>query len=156
LTIVAEYLRHLQKAGVYDNTTIVIVSDHGIVGNIRDRSTRAVAGGTEDELFVRTRSLLLVKGRGATGRLRTSETFMPNAEVPRIVCEDIGGCVNPYLANRPIAVLGRNDPFVVSFVPWQFTLQRPDAFVIHRQLVLTGKDPFDAKGWKAKSPVGAE
>ena len=32
---------------------------------------------------------------------------MPNAEVPRIVCEEIGGCVNPYLGDRPIAAAGR-------------------------------------------------
>ena len=72
---------------------------------------------------------------------------MPNAEVPRIVCEEIGGCANPYLGNRPIAADGRDDPFFVSLVPWQFSLQHPDAFVIEAQLVLSGKDPYDAKGW---------
>jgi hypothetical protein len=151
LIIVAEYLRHLQEAGVYDNTTVVLVSDHGVAApDVKDRSARAVAGGTDTNLYVRSRSLLMVKRRGATGPLQTSEEFLPNAEVPRIVCEDIGGCVNPYLDNKPIAVLGRNDPWIVSFVPWQFTAQRPDAFDINQQYELTGKDPFDVNGWKEK------
>lgn len=157
LSIVAQYLRHLREAGVYDNTTVVVVSDHGVQGaNIQDRSTRAVEGGTTSNLYVRSRSLLLVKERGATGPLRTSETFLPNAEVPRIVCQTIGGCVNPYLGNKPIDVMGRNDPFVVSFVPWQFTAQRPDAFVIRQQYVLTGKDPFNVKNWRKKGSGAPE
>ena len=97
--------------------------------------------------YVRTRSVLLVKEIAASGPIRISEAFMPNAEVPRILCEEIGGCVNPYLSDRPIAALGRDDPFFVSIVPWQFSLQRPDAFVIQAQLVLSGKDPFASAGW---------
>lgn len=148
LLMAGDYMNFLKNAGVYDNTTIVIVSDHGIVGPVADRSSRAVAGGTTSPDFVNTRSLLLVKPRGATGKLGIAETFLPNAEVPRIVCEDIGGCVNPYLGNRPIATEGRDDPFYVSIVPWQFSLQKPKAFVIEKQLVLSGKDPYDARGWK--------
>jgi hypothetical protein len=152
LLLVADYMRYLKREGVYDNTRIVIVSDHGIVGPVQDHSTRAVAGGTEGGNYVRTRSLLLVKPRNATGPLQISETFMPNAEAPRIVCEEIGGCVNPYLDNRPIESNGRDDPFRVSIVPWQFNLQNPESFVIERQLVLTGKDPFDSRGWKETNP----
>jgi hypothetical protein len=148
LEIVAGYLDFLKRAGVYDNTEIVIVSDHGIVGPVIDRSSRAVAGGTWDNKYVRTRSVLLVKKIGAHGEVRTDETFTPNAEVPRIVCERIGGCVNPYLGGRPITAQGRDDPFFVSLVPWQFSRQKPDAFVIHTQLVLQNKDPYDARNWK--------
>jgi hypothetical protein len=147
LLSVADYLEFLKRAGVYDNTKIVIVSDHGIVGPVEDRSTRAVAGGTSAAKFVRTRSVLLVKERGATGALRVSETFMPNAEVPRIVCEEIAGCVNPYLNNKPIVADGRDDPFLVTIVPWQFSAQKPRSFVIEEQLALKGKDPFNAEGW---------
>ncbi len=148
LQIVTDYLDVLKRAGVYDNTEIVIVSDHGIVGPVVDRSSRAVAGHTWDDKYVRMRSVLLVKKIDAHGDVRVNETFTPNAEVPRIVCERIGGCVNPYLGGRPITAQGRDDPFYVSLVPWQFSLQKPDAFVIHTQLVLQNKDPYDARNWK--------
>jgi len=148
LLATADYMDFLKSAGVYDNTTIVIVSDHGIVGPVEDHSTRAVAGGTEGDDYVRTRSVLLVKDVGASGPLRISEEFMPNTEVPRIVCEQIGGCINPYLGGRTIAAHGRDDPFYVSIVPWQFNLQNPDSFVIDEQWVLRGKDPYAARGWQ--------
>jgi len=147
LLMTANYLDFLKTAGVYANTKIVIVSDHGIVGDVEDHSSRAVAGGTQANAYVRTRSVLFVKEIGAEGALRVSEEFVPNAEVPRIVCEEIGGCINPYLDNRPIAALGRDDPFYVSLVPWQFSLQQQDAFVVKRQLALRGKDPYDSQGW---------
>lgn len=152
LKLAADYLDFLKAQGVYDATKIVIVSDHGIVGPVEDRSTRAVAGGTTANPFVRTRSVLLVKEVGASRPLSISEEFLPNAEVPRIVCEEIGGCVNPFLGNRTIAPHGRDDPFFVSIVPWQFTAQKPNAFDIKAQLVLQGKDPYDAKGWAMVEP----
>jgi hypothetical protein len=148
LLAVADYLDFLKEAGVYENTKIVIVSDHGIVGPVEDHSTRAVAGGTMANVFVRTRPVLLVKEIGAGGPMKVSEDYLPNAEVPRIVCKEIGGCINPYLAGRTIEAHGRNDPFMVSLVPWQFSMQQPKAFVIHTQLALAGKDPFDRKGWQ--------
>ncbi len=43
--------------------------------------------------------------------------------------------------------LSEVDPFQVSLVPWQFSLQEPDAFVIRSQLTLKGRDPYDARGW---------
>lgn len=147
LLAVVRYMDVLKQAGVYDNTLVIIVSDHGIVGPVEDRSTRAVAGGTVAREFVRTRSVLLVKEPGAIGDLRISEAFMPNAEVPRIACEQIGGCVNPFLGGIPIETRGRDDPFEVAIVPWQFNLQQPDAFVVQQQLELRGRDPYDASGW---------
>lgn len=148
LLSVADYLDFLKSQGVYDNTRILIVSDHGIVGPVADNSSRARAGRTQFREFVRTRSLLLVKPRGAGGPLAISEEFLPNAEAPRLACEEIGGCANPYLGGKPIATLGRDDPFRVTIVPWQFNLQNLDSFVIREQYELSGRDPFNARGWK--------
>lgn len=148
LLIVADYFDKLKELGVYDNTRIVIVSDHGIVNGVEDRSTRAIAGGTNDDYGVATRSVLWVKKEGARGAMATSEEFMPGADVPRIVCEQIGGCVNPYLDNKTIDRHGREDPYVVTFTPWQFSRQYKTKFHIQEQRELRGKDPFDASGWR--------
>jgi hypothetical protein len=153
LQIVADYMTWLQQAGVYDNTKIVIVSDHGIVGDVEDTSSRAKAGGTTDKIFVRSRSVLLVKDRNSHGPLRASEEFMPNAEVPRLVCQEIGGCTNPYLDNKSIEAHGRDQPFVVDIVPWQFTAQEPNRYKIKSQHVLTSRDPYDVKGWQRPSTL---
>lgn len=148
LLLVRDYMQWMKKAGVYDNTKIVIVSDHGIVGPVVDHSSRAIQGGTQSNKFVRSRSVLLVKDRQTHGKLFIDETFMPNAEVPRIVCTEIGGCKNPYLNDKPVEALGRDDPFVVSFVPWQFNLQKNDEFVILHQMRLIGRDPYSRAAWQ--------
>jgi hypothetical protein len=148
LLAVADYLDYLKAQGVYDNTRILVVSDHGIVGPVTDLSSRAITGGTQAPEFVRTRSLLLVKPRGATGSLAVSEEFLPNAEAPHIACMELGGCVNPYLHDKPISPLDRTVPFQVTMVPWQFNLQKPDSFVVLERYSLEGGDPFNARGWK--------
>lgn len=153
LLLVADYFRWMKEAGVYDSTKIVVVSDHGIVGPIEDHSSRALAGGTKDAAYVRSRSMLMVKDRQAHGTLRVSEAFMPNAEVPRIVCEEIGGCVNPYLDHRTIEAHGRDKPFYVSFVPWQFNLQELQSFKILSEMAVVDRDPYDRNGWVKEPPA---
>jgi hypothetical protein len=146
-------LRWLRVQGVSDNTMVVVASDHGIVGPVEDRSTRAVAGGTQGRLFVPSRSLLLVKPPGARGPLRTSEEFLPGAEVPHLVCEVIGGCTNPCLGGVPIEARGRDAPFRGSLVPWPANAQGRKSYHVTRELVLLNRDPYDRRGWKdAASP----
>ena len=152
LRLVADYFDWMRQAGVYDNTKIAIVSDHGINGSVVDKSSRAVAGGTTRNLYVRSRSALFVKERGARGPLRISEEFTPNAEVPRIVCEEIGGCVNPYLDGKTIEAHGRDRPFYVDFVPWQFRRQGRNRFTVRKRMVLKNGRPYDARDWKEIGP----
>jgi len=153
LLLTADYFRWMKQAGVYDNTKIVIVSDHGIADlPVEDRSSRARLGGTTGSLYVNSRSVLLVKETNAGGDIRTSDEFLPNAEVPRIACQEIGGCTNPYLGGKPIQALGRDDPFLVDFVPWQFTQQRPTEFKIEREFSLRNRNAYDARNWREESP----
>ncbi len=148
LLLVADYFDFLKAEGVYDNTKIIIVSDHGIVGPVRDRSSRALKGGTSEGDFVRSRSVLLVKDEGRRGAMTTSEEFMPNAEVPRIACEQIGGCVNPFRGDKTIEAHGRDAPFYVARTPWRFNRQGPTSLVIEKEVALVNRDPYDAKGWQ--------
>jgi hypothetical protein len=147
LLIVTDYLNFLRQEDVYDNTTIVIVSDHGIVGPVEDRSSRALAGGTTDNFHVRSRSVLLIKESGDEGQLSVSDEFLTNADVPSVVCRVIGECINPYLNDRVIRHEGRNDPFIVSFVPWQFSAQKPSEFVIEAQFEMRNKNAYIAENW---------
>ena len=148
LLLLADYFDWMKHSGVYDNTKIVIVSDHGISSNVEDHSSRAIAGGTVDSRFVKSRSVLLVKELGAKGPVSIDEPVAPNAEDPAMVCEDIGGCHNPYLNNKPIIAAGRDNPFFVTYVPWQFNKQQSDAFRILDVDVVLNKEPYDADSWR--------
>ena len=70
---VSKYITKLKENGVYDNTKIIIMSDHAWsltgVNNI-------------DEKIVYNNSLLMVKDYNATGELKTDWDFMTSADVP--------------------------------------------------------------------------
>lgn len=95
---VGEWLKYLKEEGVYDNTKIIIVADHGYY-----------LYQTEEFLFPELKlekkhyvdignyfPLLMVKDFNAHG-FTTSDEFMTNADVPAIACDGlIENPVNPF------------------------------------------------------------
>lgn len=83
---VGDFFEYLQKNGVYDNTRIVIVADHG-------------ASGKEDcfewnEKFEKIgpghlHPLLMFKDFGSSGKLKVDESFMTNADAPVLITKGI-------------------------------------------------------------------
>lgn len=72
LNIVYEYIQQLKELGVYEQSTILVISDHGI---------------TETEC---TSPLFLVKPRGASGTLQISDAPVSQMDLMATVMEDIG------------------------------------------------------------------
>jgi arylsulfatase A-like enzyme len=71
----------LKENNAYDNTRIIIVSDHG--GNISNISNNiTLPNGTPLASYT---ALLMVKDFDAQGRLKTDNTFMTNADMPSLV-----------------------------------------------------------------------
>lgn len=95
---VGKWLEHLKEIGVYDNTRIIIVADHGFAMN--QFSYMAFDNVPVDaEGF---NPILLVKDYDSKGDLVTDNTFMTNADVPTIAVENvIENPVNPY-TGKPI------------------------------------------------------
>lgn len=97
---VAEWLDYLRENDVYDNTRIIIVSDHGRDLGIAEEMIHDIG---EEELFDVTRynALLMVKDFGATG-FETSDEFMTNADVPTLSMAGlIENPINPF-TGKPI------------------------------------------------------
>ena len=106
--LIGRWLAHLKENGVYDNTRIVIASDHG--GSSResrfekdDALDNAVTGGQ-----YRGRGhyhcLLMYKDFGARGAMALDrKTFMTNADVPSLLLRGFaeGGAANPF-TGKPI------------------------------------------------------
>ena len=83
----AEWLDDLKEKDVYDNTRIIIVSDHGM-------------GNSDDPVTERGLSTLLVKDFGATGLLKSDSSFMTNADTPALATEGIiENARNPFTNN---------------------------------------------------------
>ncbi|MBQ9872015.1 MAG: YidC/Oxa1 family membrane protein insertase [Eubacterium sp.] len=129
---IGKWLDYLREKGVYDNTRIIIVSDHGY--HLYQVPDMVFVVGKRlidtDNYF----PLLMVKDFYAKG-FSTSDTFMTNADVPYLAVKDlIQDPVNPFTGN-PIAI---------------------DEKTAHDQLITTSMDwnvatnngcTFNASGW---------
>lgn len=91
---IGEWLDYLREEGVYDNTRIIIVSDHGYEQQVDALSYE------EDGYTMSVQPvfpLLMVKDFNSEGELVTSDEFMTNADVPTLAVQGlIENPVNPY------------------------------------------------------------
>ncbi len=107
LLSLGDWLTWLKESGVYDNTRIIVVSDHGwILAQIQqgildagDEAWEYNPLGTREDVM-EFNPLLLVKDFGATGEIQTDTSFMTNADVPTLAMKDlISNPVNPFTGN---------------------------------------------------------
>ena len=101
-----QWLDHLRENGVYDNTRIIIVADHGF--NLYQLEQLAFGPGP-GENPVAFNPLLMVKDFGAAG-FRTDTSFMTNADTPTLAMDGlIESPVNPF-TGKPINSEAKNAP----------------------------------------------
>lgn len=81
--MLARWLDHLRELGVYDNSRIIISSDHG---SNTDHPHLDEFG---RDVFARYNPLLLIKDFSGKGPLRTDTAFMTNADVPTLALDSI-------------------------------------------------------------------
>ena len=94
-----KWFDYLRENGVYDNTRIIIVGDHGVNMDVIDELLIDNGrGGIVD--IGRYNPLLLVKDFGSTG-FSISQEFMTNADVPTLaVAGLIADPVNPFTGKQ--------------------------------------------------------
>ena len=149
-----EWFEYLQKEGIYENTRIIIVSDHGFsLGQFDDLIFSNISEKPFDVQGVNP--LLMVKDFGASGFI-VDDTFMTNADVPTIATKDIiSDPVNPYTGKK-ISSDAKNDPLYVSTsTNWNVSTNHGNTFkttvgdedVQATWYQVTG-NMFDEKNWK--------
>ena len=90
-----KWFDYLRENGVYDNTRIIVMSDHG--GTMEQFSELLADDGMDAESFA---SLLMVKDFNSRG-FTTSDEFMLSADVPLLAVKDvIADPVNPFSGRR--------------------------------------------------------
>ncbi len=93
------WFNYLKENGVYDNTKIIIVSDHGrnVVSPCFNNFSEVEEERKEYSFY---HPLLLVKDFNASGELSVSNDFMTNADVPAIATSHLANAVNPFTGNE--------------------------------------------------------
>ncbi|WP_034449814.1 membrane protein insertase YidC [Butyrivibrio sp. AE2032] len=135
-----KWFDYLRENGVYDNTRIILVADHG-----RDLGQFGITCGDQDmEYFM---PLLMVKDFNATG-FTVSEEFMTNGDTPALATEGlIDDPVNPF-TNNPINSDAKNGPQNIFFSnEIDVDVNNGNTFLPGKWYVLEG-DPHDPASWR--------
>lgn len=138
-----EWFDYLREQGVYDNTRIIIVSDHG-----RGLNQFGVTCDEDDmEFFI---PLLMVKDFNATG-FTVSEEFMTNADTAVIATSGlIENPVNPFTGN-PITSAGKTGPQTVFLSDAVNPSDNAEnTFSGGSWFVFNGTDPRNLDNWTRK------
>lgn len=94
MLLTARWLNALRKMGVYDNTRIIIVADHG-------KSCYTPAWPSKGTTHAEVNPLLLVKDFGDTGEVRTDNSFMTNADTPFLAAQGLNlSGTNPFTGKQ--------------------------------------------------------
>lgn len=139
LSALSEWFDWMRQEDIYDNTRIVIVSDHGYSG---------VNPMTEDHFKVildsegnrldgsgRAHALLLVKDFGETGRLKRSDRLMSNADTAMLATK-----------GHPLAEDTGDREVVISFTPAIPADNGEYAYVLNGQFAVSDSI-FDPENW---------
>lgn len=95
ILLIAKYLDALKEMGVYDNTRIIIIADHG--SKIATAPFWGFADPTPPSNF---NPMFLIKDFNATGEVRTDMTFRTNADMPYFATQGLGASQeNPFTGN---------------------------------------------------------
>ncbi len=143
---IGQWLDYLRENGVYDNTRIILVSDHARNVGILPRINYP-DGGSEDLTYFN--ALLMVKDFGST-EFKTDKQLMTNADVPTIATTGlIEKPVNPF-TGKPISSESKTrDPlYILDTLQWDVTLNNGDTFKEDRWLQFVGEDVHNLNSWK--------
>ena len=136
-----QWFDYLRSEGVYDNTRIIIVSDHGRDLQIFDSSTEAML---DKDFYM---PMLLVKDFNAEG-FTTSREFMTNADVPALSMEGlIEDPVNPFTGN-PVDTAGKEGTqYVILSDQWDITENNGNQFTESRWAAVS-EDIWNKENWE--------
>lgn len=159
--LLGEWFDELREMGVWDNTRIILVSDHGcylgLTGvNLKnlDPALPDVPGYEQDQWADTTcyNPLLMVKDFGASG-FTTDTAFMTNADTPGLaLAGTAGNAVNP-LTGKPMTA-GAKESGVQRIVEsaWDIMTNTGDFFSDPLWITFRGDDIFRPENWSVEKP----
>jgi YidC/Oxa1 family membrane protein insertase len=144
--LLAKWFNYLKANGVYDNTRIIIVSDHGrrIGSSFSDNITLP-----DGSIVQEYAALLMVKDFSESGKLKTDRSFMTNADVPLIATQGVlEKPVNPF-TQKPLESDKSNGITLTTSYKWEFVKHGIYKFHINKDEWLHVHDNiFDPANWE--------
>jgi len=136
--LLGKWFDDLQEQGVYDNTRIVIASDHG--RSVNSKYSGNIPLPNNDRLSS-YHALLLVKDFNGNGNIITDKTFMTQADVPIILMKElIDNPKNPF-SNMSIKNDKEKNILITSANALQFKINHDQWLSVHDNI-------FDPNNWE--------
>ena len=146
----ADWFSYLKEQGVYDNTRIIIVSDHGWSEGSDAPGYLRLPNGADLNSF---RAVLMVKDFGEHGAIRSDGTFMSVADVPELAAKKlIQNPVNPY-TGKPLVMQKEGGVTMTSAQRHTPRDNKPNTFIVGPDEWLHVKDSIlDLANWSIVQP----
>jgi hypothetical protein len=146
LLLIANWISFLKENNAYDNTRIVIVSDHGR-GHSKNPKIIKLPNGESLQSY---NALLLVKDFNSSGEFKIDNTFMTNADTPLLLTEGIlENPVNPFTGN-PLMADKDNGVLITTIGALSTRMHSKNLYKIgSKQWMRVHDDIFDSKNWEA-------
>jgi hypothetical protein len=142
-----EWLDELKRNNVYDNTRIIIVSDHGSSVDAKIAGAEVPFLGDRRERY---NPVLLEKDFNARGELKTDMAFMTNADVPFLTTAGIiQNPANPF-TGQPITSESKNNGVSITTNAVSMPYQHPKNIfdIKDGQWIFVHDNIFDANNWE--------
>jgi YidC/Oxa1 family membrane protein insertase len=137
----SDYFDFLRLHEIYDNTRIILVSDHGILDNTFVTKTSLPFHVDHYNPF------LLVKDFNEKGAMKTDMTFMTNADVPAMAMKElIENPVNPFTDNI-ITTAGQKDNPQLILINRVKNRNETEIEINPRNAYYVHDNIFDEKNW---------
>ncbi|MDA3891215.1 MAG: membrane protein insertase YidC [Salinivirgaceae bacterium] len=146
ISMLAEWIKWMKKKGVYDNTKIIILSDHG--ATLRDyhhpfkiESPLKVDENNPDKIllerFWRLNALLMVKDFNAKGKIEEDWRLMSNADASAIVFNE----------NDPTKGIPINRTLPTAWAFWEKRILDKYEYDVYKYFEVK-ENMFDLENWK--------
>lgn len=145
LNLLTRWFNWMKETGVYDNTKIVIVSDHGISGlSPMFEDFSHVTDSDNKPVFPtgRIHPIMLVKDFNNRGKLKTSDKFLSNSDTFDIATSVVEGY-------DPIVDYNPDRKLKLFTTPWKISSNKPDAYIITGEYTIE-KSIFNKDNWSYK------
>lgn len=138
---------YLRENGVYDNTRIILVSDHGSWMPDFEQEAFGVDSGGVMTCF---NALLMVKDFDST-EFTTDDRFMTNGDVPTLALQGlVNNPVNPFTGKEIKSDAKQaTEQHVTHTTDWDVTKNNGNTFLPSDWYSLRNQNIFDADNWKS-------
>jgi YidC/Oxa1 family membrane protein insertase len=151
LKAISKWISWLKNNNIYDNTMIILVSDHGEGDSVSLSKTFGInttgkhLSKTNQGYPGRPHGLLMIKDFNSDKSFRVSNKFMSTADIPSIVCQAIDGCKN--IPNDPRLQTGKRK-LIHSITNKSTPNQHGKTFFYERSSYEVSGSMFNKENWR--------